>query len=203
MNRLILIMCAAVIVFTSTTLHADDRGPYVSGHAGIVMLDDSSVTDNITGNVFDIDFDLGYDLGIAAGYDFGMFRIEGELGTIYNEVDKYDSIRASDGSFYTVTLMANSYFDIQINSPVTPFLFAGLGLARVSTDDISVNNIRIADDTDTAFAFQIGAGVSFVFWENVDLDIGYRYFQADDLELTDTTVEYSGHSVILGIRYWY
>ena len=202
MKKVVMFICSSLVLFPLQALCGDNQGRYITGHAGVAYQQDSSVSQN-TGTSFDIEFDVGYDLGLAAGYDFGNFRLEGELGARTNQIDTYNNIEASEGEFYTITMLANSCYDIKISAPLSPFFCAGLGFARVSVDDLTVNNVSIADETDTVFAFQLGTGVSFAFWKNADMDVGYRYFLADDVEWSNASVEYEGHSITVGFRYYY
>ena len=83
------------------------------------------------------------------------------------------------------TLFLNAYFDINTGTAFTPYLGAGIGMA--------FNNTRIKDEGswagpwgndswsdsknqwNTTFAWNVGAGLSYAFTENVAADLGYRF----------------------------
>ena len=49
--------------------------------------------DTTYNNAFGIDYKKGYDLDVIAGYDFGMFRLEGEIGYKRSKLDEPRSRR--------------------------------------------------------------------------------------------------------------
>ena len=70
-----------------------------------------------------MEFDPGLALGVAAGYNFGMFRLEGEIGYQKNDIDKVTmapvSISAS-GDVTSTSVLVNGYLDFVNSSPFTP-----------------------------------------------------------------------------------
>jgi len=42
------------------------------------------------GNAFNVDSKMGYNIGIYGGYDFGMFRLEGDIDWMHANLDKLD-----------------------------------------------------------------------------------------------------------------
>ena len=82
------------------------------------------------------------------------------------------------------TLFLNAYFDIPTGTSFTPYIGGGLGMAfnytsfkfsnphtvaPQNTDDISLSKHA------TTFAWNVGAGLSYAFTENVAADLGYRF----------------------------
>lgn len=61
--------------------------------------------------------------------------------------------------------MVNGCLDLDLASPVQPFIAGGAGVARVSSDNSS----------DTVFAWQVGVGYQLDL--TVTLQAGYRYFR--------------------------
>ena len=57
---------------------------------------------------------------------------------------------------------------------MSPYLGAGIGVARVSLDGYTSSGTLIVDDSDTVFAGQLSAGVLYALNEQVSLDLGYR-----------------------------
>jgi outer membrane autotransporter protein len=203
---LVLVVCMmASLLLISTSFAA---GPYMSVQVGSTWVKDAD---------FDYDeffpleaqFDTGFNVGVAGGHDFGMVRLEAELAYRENDFDKiefpfFGRARAS-GDISATSLMFNGYYDLETGSPVTPYLGAGLGVANVSMNDVKVAGVKVVDDDDTVFAYQIGAGVAFALNEVMALDLGYRYFATADPEFTDRErddfdFEYKSHNVSLGLR---
>ncbi len=58
-----------------------------------------------------------------------------------------------------------------------PYLTAGAGAARINTNNIVVDGLSDgASSHNTAFAYQIGAGVAIPVSKTVKIDARYRYF---------------------------
>src|SRR4051794_29045563 len=89
MRRLLLATAAMLVVATPAA--AKDNSPYVGIDAGAIFpkkqsiqgnidFTDPTVTDFTTANIGNVKYKTGYDVDLVGGYDFGMFRLEGELG---------------------------------------------------------------------------------------------------------------------------
>lgn len=193
---LVLVVCMmASLLLISTSFAA---GPYMNVQVGGTWLEDADVE-----GIADIEFDTGFNVGVAAGYDFGMTRLEAEVVYRENDIDKVEAFGLSlnaDGDISALSLMGNAYLDIETGSPVTPYIVAGIGLARVSLNDMKIEGIRVSDDDDTVFAYQFGGGVAFALNEAMAIDLGYRYFATEDPEFDGDEVEYKSHNVSLGLR---
>jgi opacity protein-like surface antigen len=83
-------------------------------------------------------------------------------------------------------------------------------MGRLSLDLDTTAGTSFIDDSDWAFAYQLGAGIAFDLSANFALDIGYRYKVIKDAELETETagpgagaeleVDYKSHNVVAGIR---
>ncbi len=81
----------------------------------------------------------------------------------------------------------------------------GSGAARISLDKLTVGGHPLADDEDTAFAYQFLAGVAYQMSPQLYLDLDYRYFATLRPEFKDATgtefkSEYVTHNVTFGVR---
>lgn len=133
--------------------------------------------------------DSGLVLNGALGYNYGSARLEAAVG--YQQHDWKYSL--DDGSFLTV--MANGYYDIETSSGITPYVMAGAGI--LNTD------VSWSSDTDTSFAWQVGAGLGFKIDENLTFDVGYRYLRPEGLQSpgNGNDVDWETHNILAGIRY--
>lgn len=101
--------------------------------------------------------------------------------------------------------MVNGYYDFDIESAFTPYVGGGIGIANVSINDLAVLGIPLADDDDTVFAYQFGAGVGYEISPTLTLTADYRYFATADGEFTDAggflfDAEYSNSTFLVGAR---
>jgi len=161
----------------------EKSGPYISGAVGIGM--PGSLETQYQG---DPDLDNGLVLNGAFGYNFGSARLEAAVG--YQSHDLSDF--TDDVSL--LTLMANAYYDIDIDSSVRPYIMGGVGMANADTS--------WQDDDETVFAWQVGAGLGFEIADNTTLDLGYRYLKPNDFDNDFAgKIKTESHNVMLGLRY--
>ncbi len=58
-------------------------------------------------------------------------------------------------------------------------------------------------DKDSAFAFQLGAGLGYAVTETVLLDLRYRYFSVQNLKFDTARYDLTSHNILFGIRVKY
>jgi len=216
MKRL-LVMAIFALVFITTSAQAADKGMYVSGIAGIVLV--PKLDQEISGaRVFETDFDPGIKIAGALGYDFGSFRAEVEFGYLTNEVN--DGVRIGigsgpvEGDVSVISFMVNGYYDIHTrNFSLVPYLGVGIGGASIDahiTAPFLAPSTQVVDDNDTVFAYQFMAGLGWNISPTMTLTVDYRYFATTDPEFTpgnaflglpDLTSDYNNHSFNLGARF--
>ena len=180
-------------------------------------------------------------LGLAVGYDFkpvSDLPLRAEFEYAWRGKDeKYSTAYrlvapglptvnvTEKGKVGAQSFFVNAYFDIHNDTPVTPYIGAGLGLAVVSgeyrtSNDAGIDELNLKlSNTKTNFAWNIGAGAAWKVAENVSLDLGYRY--ADFGKVKDSkTIDLTGppyntpdliefavdarattHEVLLGLRF--
>jgi len=205
-------------MFGTTAVAA--AGPYLSIQGGATWVQDADFDYDLP-SPFSVsgeaEFDTGFNVGLAAGYDYGMARLEGEITYRENDFDKLKARFSGfgsgtdgtfegdvDGEVNSLSFMVNGFWDFENQSSVTPYLGAGLGLANVE-----VKGDDFDKDDDTVFAYQFAAGVAFAMTPYLSLDLGYRYFATEDPELDDDGIgasyetEYQTHNATLGLRMTY
>lgn len=197
------------MILSISSIAYSAEGPYVSGNLGLALANDSDLSDPTgTGT---IEFDKGMAFGVAAGYNFGNTRMEGEISYQKNDYDKLSLSAPGVGSFSGLNIdgdatstafLVNGYYDFKNQSSVTSFISAGVGIAKIDVSAISVPGIGTITSSadDTVFAYQIGAGVGFAVNEKVSIDLKYRYFATSDPDFEGTEAEYSSHNIYAGIR---
>ena len=135
--------------------------------------------------------------------------------------------------------MLNLWYDIKTGSDWTPYVGAGLGLIRIDQGDLDYETNQLAERiatnlarlqnpqapavtfppgfvpkpsaTDTAFAYQIGAGIGYALSDSTTLQIGYRLQALSGLEFTGMNpmtmasvraeTDLRVHFLEIGIRY--
>ncbi len=192
---------------------AESKGIYFDFHAGAVYVQEADNEAKSGGGKAETSYDPGYSLGIALGYDFGDFRLEGELSTREADLDEIDDAFLGEfnagGNVFASAGMVNAYYDFDTGTPWRPYLGGGIGGAVVGFEDADTEAAgNFADDDDLVFAFQAAAGLGYEFNDNFTFYGGYRFFGTtppdletnDDLK-TDFESEFFSHTVEVGIRY--
>ncbi|MDR2695417.1 MAG: acyloxyacyl hydrolase [Deltaproteobacteria bacterium] len=128
---------------------------------------------------------------LAVGYNFApkfQLPIRAELEYAMRSASRDSKSMAAPGfrGEYTQTtnlhtLFVNAYFDINTGTAFTPYIGAGLGMAfnnsSLDAEEYQPGWIVTASrqQWDTTFAWNVGAGLSYAFTENIAADLGYRF----------------------------
>lgn len=147
------------------------------------------------GSGFVSDYKKSFDVDALAGYDFGFFRVEGELGYKSTRTRRFTASNTLLGAINTAPIggVTSSSFDFggrtrvtsgMVNGlftyPVTPNLriYGGAGIGRA--------RVRTLGDHDNATAHQLIAGISTAISPSIDVGLKYRYFQTARLHFAST-----------------
>ena len=193
------LFAAAAVAAIATPAAARDGAPYVGIEGGILMPRDidgdvdvdftaGGLPDVAADDVFQVDYKMGRDIDVIAGYDFGMFRIEGEAAwkrAKFDDIEFDDSIDNDledetfdegdvdiNGRTKVRSLMVNGLVDIPVGTNMDAFVGAGIGRARA----------RLGGQSDKARAVQLLAGVRTAVSDNIDVGLKYRYFRTGKLD---------------------
>jgi len=215
LKRIIMVAVLALVLI-STSAHAADKGMYVSGNVGLSIIPE--LDQEIAGTlVTTADFDVGFRISGVVGYDFGAFRVEGEIGYRTNDADDGTIVGLGpgpiNGDISTLSFMVNGYFDYHSAFPsLLHYVGVGLGVASIDADisnPLLAPFPQIVDDSATVFAYQLIAGLGYNVSPTTTITADYRYFATTDPEFTpgnafsgspDLESDYSNHSINLGVR---
>jgi OOP family OmpA-OmpF porin len=165
---------------------------------------DGDIADGNDTAEYSVDFDNNWMGALGLGYAFqNGFRAEGELGYRYNDWGP-ESVTDPDldleGYARSWSAMANLFYDFNRGGGVEPYVGVGVGAARIGAGIDGVGS-----DQDTVLAYQALAGLAFGVTEQLDLDVGVRYFMAPEVEMDvgglTTEFDYDHAAVTLGLRY--
>ena len=125
------LLAAVAAVALATPALARDGSPYVGVDAGFLLAEDFdqdvTLDDGATSREFDdaftVDTGRGFDIDVNAGYDFGLFRAEGELG--YKRLD-VKGIRVNSLIGGEIDFLDDDDFDVSDNGSVWSLIANGL-----------------------------------------------------------------------------
>ena len=143
--------------------------------------------------------DGGWGGAAALGYAFqNGFRVEGELANGFADF-KDDGVASTLGAAQTWTAMVNGLYDFNRDGKIQPFVGAGIGAARVKAKaysyDRGVTGAAAAlsrasavevNDSDTAFAWQLIAGLGLKLTDQLTADLSYKWLNVPDLSFEGT-----------------
>ncbi|MCW8916594.1 MAG: OmpA family protein [Magnetovibrio sp.] len=195
----------ASFIFANPSIAADPSwtdGLYGGAGLGVNSPRDSSASGTSGGTV---EFGTG-----AAGVVFvgskisDNLRLEAELSHRSTGIDTIANTSAS-GDAKATAFMANAVLDFDLDLPITPYVGAGVGMARISLDNASPFGGSSIDGTDTITAYQGIAGASYALSPQMSIFADYRYFATGDADFTTasgtaTSMDYSSHSALAGLR---
>ncbi len=86
----------------------------------------------------------------------------------------------------TNTVLFKIYHDFDFDSPVIPYIFAGVGLSVNKTDGTTTEAgvTKSAGETTTGLAWGLGAGVRLRFLKRLYADVGYQFASLGKAEWT-------------------
>ncbi|MBE0503923.1 MAG: porin family protein [Desulfuromonadales bacterium] len=193
-------------------LWAQNPGPYLGIYVGGQFLAPAESSDSL--GSFNLEYKaapsgsvvLGWEL--EPGSDIGEGRVELEYTRRSNRLDQAefsDGKVAADGDLTADSLLFNAFGVYRSNSVWTPYLGAGLGIARITAADLSVTGQSLSDDDALVFAYQFGLGTDIALTESLIIDLGYRLFSTSKAKLKEANgeefkLEYLSHSAMLGLR---
>jgi outer membrane protein OmpA-like peptidoglycan-associated protein len=171
-------------------------------------------TDTSHGTINDVQDDYTHKTGFAAGllavYDFGPFRLQLDVLKRRNSFDEeiYDGDKyAKAGSVSSIAPMASVLYDIPAGAGLTPYVGAGVGMAKVLyryTYDPYGDRQRVGK---WAYAYQAIAGLRYEVAANWDASAEYRYFATEQKNYLDNAqtgtrgYSYGNHAILFGLTY--
>ncbi len=205
-------LAATVLAALSGTALAQSsphaKGFYVGGALGASLAGDldakvNSTSIGLNSNNATFQMDTGYAVLGAVGYAYGNgLRVEIEPGYRRNGIDRVSTAAGNtglSGRLENLSAMLNALYDIDIGSPLVPYIGAGVGGSRVS------GKVDGEGESKWKMAYQGIAGVGYALNRDVKLDLSYRYFATADVKASADvgTIEYENrsHSLMLGLRY--
>lgn len=189
------------------TATAADRIPgYYLGIAGGGAIRGDSDVDG-TGINTTVDFETGWVVRGNVGYAYTSgWRGELELSYSASDVDSIAGAATANGDSDAYALMVNALYDFEMGWPVTPYIGAGLGAARVAADGASPIGGSVINDKDVQPAIQGIAGFYVPINEKLSLTADYRYIASLDPNLstatgTEVDANFNEHRIMVGLRW--
>ena len=212
-----LLLAAVLTVALAVQAYAGETGIY----GGIKIMDSYQSTGDIstsgTAGLFDTKSYSQNTLGggIFLGYDFYKanntplraeieYAMRSSVNTDYDLKHKNAGVNGATlkAEYNMHTIFANVYYDFHNDSQFTPYVGGGLGLAIINSKyegEASFAGGNYSDSfnqSQTAFAYNLGLGCSYDLTDVITADVGYRFVGTSYHE-TDKSI--GGNKIKLGM----
>ena len=229
------LLAAAAVAAIASPAAARDGSGYVGIEGGIMFPKDQDAdlfvdytttqtpatpvvvgpADTTFDNTFGLDYKTGYDIDAIAGYDFGMFRLEGEIG--YKRA-KLNDLEIDSSDLAAINTALNRPDRDVLPDPVDPLgplldtdididdssgkVLSGMINALVDFGDdngLSFSagvgfgraRVKMLGESDSAWAWQGILAARYAISPNIDIGLKYRYFRTGNLDLSGDGPEYA------------
>jgi OmpA-OmpF porin, OOP family len=181
----LLCVCAAGGVMAAAAPTMNETGSWYANIMAGASFPVAMTTRDASGGWLKSKYNPGFSGGIAGGYEFAnAISLEGQLGYIYNGVDKFQPSStgtwssSGHGSTSATDYMVNAFYHFYNASHFVPYFGLGLGGITVyhnwKPKNASGTTISLKGN-DTVFAYQGIAGVAYQFNAQWSLGLDYRY----------------------------
>lgn len=213
-----IVMAAAVLALagctcTTPTRAADLRGAAPAPLAPPVLAEDFSsgwyvrgdFTASLPAAFRDGRMANAYGGGFGVGFKYKWARFD-TVVDLRSSAVVTDFAPAAVGRFgvSSQTVLANAYLDLGPLGPLSPYIGAGVGVARVQS---AVGTAGFTGATRWNVAFAAMAGVTIDLTPQMKLDVGYRYIQMGSARIDDLAGSYrvpaTSHEIRIGLRYMF
>ena len=198
MRKLLFASAAVTALMAAAPAVAKDGSWYLGGDIGAVWPKDQNVradvdfadpdaVDIVNADVADLEYKAGIDAAIYAGYDFGMFRAEGEIGYKHGKVKdlELDNDFLDDISDQRGSLLDNDSFDIDKTTNVWSAMINGWldfggngGFGGGIGAGVGYAGVHQFGHSDGKLAWQLLANAYYPVSEQFDIGLKYRFFHA-------------------------
>ena len=128
--------------------------------------------------------------GGGIGYRFSD-SIRADLTVSYRPDTDVDATTAGDAAVASevdgMTVMLNGYYDLPDFEGFTPYVGAGIGMARLETADQTGTVTGGATSTNLAWAMMLGTSIDVGLGESTVGDLGYRFISLGEFAQQDGT----------------
>lgn len=179
---------AALLISGASVAAVPINGWYSSVFGGIAYIPNDLDVITVGHYRSGASYQPGYNAGGRIGFQSYPLRYEAEFTYVSADLKKFsiDSIRQRyvTGKTTAAAGMANVYYDFPDMVPaISPFLGVGIGYAMVDGTFNSRNAFRSTHykASESAFAYQGTAGITYNFSESYAINIAYRYLATDKI----------------------
>lgn len=181
-----------------------DTGYAIAGEVGLRYMGGLRSGIEVAYSSADVDTHTGVTLGGGSIGALDAASIAGSPTPL--GVTVADVVADGQGDISSTSLFLNAYYDFNRVGQIHPYLGAGIGVSDVEVV-YEPSNIGVIDDSETKFAYQLKAGLTWQATSMWDFYGEYAYRATDDIETQNAlfpgTLEIENQQNIfsVGVRY--
>jgi len=150
------------------------------------------------------DADTGFGGAIAFGREFSMYQAPGKFraeveiadqGADLDDTEMWGDTYGGDYNLFTV--MVNGYYEMPVYDALSLYVMAGVGYAKYDVN-YTWEGYDMGGDSDNAFAYKAGVGITYNFTDEMAADLGYEYLGVADNSIADSV---NGHNIVASFRF--
>ncbi|MDF2550114.1 MAG: hypothetical protein K0S07_1181 [Chlamydiales bacterium] len=218
MKKLLTTFAATILSLSAASISAEE----VRGYAGLMGGLNSIISHKGTKDVAGVPTeyitklkDHGFGGAFAGARWSSGLRLEAEYAYRQNKIKEYTdagtlvvSVPADKARQQMQSLMANVYYDIPVeNSPVIPFVGAGIGAARINTRGTTLGLTTHSKNKDVGM-YQLMVGIDGRLNDSTRAGVTYSYYRCGHVRLdsrdvagTSWKTKSQGHSVSANVKF--
>lgn len=195
-----------------TSARAENSGVYMKATGGVGWLGESTL-EGSAGIDGGLDPDTGWASGLALGYDFGRWRLEGEMLYRTNEIDQFKGeglpADAAPGDFSSLGIAANALYEGSLfgSRRVSGYLGAGVVWFEEVDMDFTGPAGEFSYSSDD-WGVQVFAGATYWLTDRWSLNAEVRHLFGGSVDLSGegpatgrVEADYDHSLLLLGIGY--
>jgi opacity protein-like surface antigen len=198
---------AALLASSAAVAATPIDGWYSSVFGGYTNMPDNISTSRYGLSRNNATYDSGYHVGGRLGFQSNPLRYEAEITYIDSDLKSFyiNGFRQTgvNGDTTATMAMANVYYDFRDIALPSIYPFVGVGLGYTFVDGTLKSTGPLGSTyytgSNSVFAYQATAGLTFNFAENYALNIAYRYVGSE--RVSDLGKVFQANLATLGVIY--
>jgi len=203
--------CLLLLLVVGNAAAQTDTDYYLGVFAGGTSLVTANARDSF--GRFNLEANEGSLIAVSIGYEppprrhesNGRVEIEySQRSSNFNQAEFTNGTVSASGSLDVQSLMFNSFVVFPTKTRFSPYIGLGIGGAIINVDNLVVAGFPMVNDDNFSFAWQVGGGMEISLTKSLRMDLGYRFFSADDTDFVQVDgskieIECYSHNGLLGL----
>lgn len=209
-SRTLLVALSTIALSAPLAANALDEDSYLTGSYGVANYSTADFTSGTTAGSWDVDNGRSFSIAYGTHYtenlivEYEFSRRKADLGNLNLSAG---TATGTGGSISTNGLLVNAYYGLTLESKMSPFVTAGIGLLKHSATATATGTNAPAvsvNDNDTGLAYSFGVGATYDIADSTEVVLSYRHIVSDSPEFGAAKYDdVSVNELRLGFRFYF